>query len=396
MKQIKITIILLAAVFSLEARSSGNDGLWTEILSNNPELQAARNAKDGEAEALKSENNLADPEVELEYMFTRHPGRSLELTATQEFDWPGIYGARKKQTAHLISAMDYLYREKEQEILLQARTTVADIRWLDKRIHLRRQLRNRNKELLRGYQLGTKEGEFTILDINKLKVAIADIDAELADLETQRSVALSGFVSLNGGKMPADTSELSSAKEGALLPLEEYSTGYRSNNPGYLAAVQQSLAASRSMDVAKMSRLPKFSLGYKFQREEGEKASGFIVGVSIPIFSGRHKAKAAYFSSESARFAATGRQLEGEVRLQATYNSVLSLDKTIDVYRESVEDPRNKAVLEQALNGGQMTLLSYLTELNYLTEASDRLYEMEYRRSIGMATLEVLSGCSSR
>ena len=80
---------LLLSVVIVPLLSVANDGVMRQVFANNPDLQSARMTYEADALNLKAENNLADPEVELAYLFDR-PGKGIELTVTEGIDWPGM------------------------------------------------------------------------------------------------------------------------------------------------------------------------------------------------------------------------------------------------------------------------------------------------------------------
>ena len=61
---IGITTIL---TISLSAQAQNFDQLLNSVLSNNQAVASSRYANESELLNLKSENNLSDPEVEVEY-----------------------------------------------------------------------------------------------------------------------------------------------------------------------------------------------------------------------------------------------------------------------------------------------------------------------------------------
>ena len=92
--KIVFPIMMLAAIPLFAQQNDETDWL-SQISRNNKELQSARQAMEGDILMAKSENNLADPEFEMEYGFQR-PENGLELVVSESFEWPGMYVARKK------------------------------------------------------------------------------------------------------------------------------------------------------------------------------------------------------------------------------------------------------------------------------------------------------------
>ena len=121
--------------------------------------------------------------------------------------------------------------------------------------------------------------------------------------------------------------------------------------------------------------------------EGGEQAHGFIVGMSIPIFSGRHKLSAAKSRSLADSYAADNTGLQEELRVRSGYAALLSQEEMIGKYKPLVENEDYYRILSEALNGGQISLRDYIIEIRDIAEATQKLYDMEYSFQTGYVDL---------
>ncbi len=154
-----------------------------------------------------------------------------------------------------------------------------------------------------------------------------------------------------------------------------------------IIAGQRKLAQAQA-SVTRSGRYPSFSLGYRHAFEEGTHFDGFSVGIGLPIYSRRHAnaaSKASLLAAEN-----TALQLENDLMagMRADYAAALSLSAQLDDMGPAVENADNLRLLRRALDGGELSLLDYLGEVNFFREA---LLEYNSLRSAYMLRLASLS-----
>ena len=142
--------------------------------------------------------------------------------------------------------------------------------------------------------------------------------------------------------------------------------------------------------MASRSALPSLSVGYIHNVEIGDHFNGFSVGMSLPFFSNRHRkaqALAELEASESNRLAA---ELEISRRVIADYTAAKNLDKRISQYAPLFPAGAKDDYLDllrKSFDGGQMTLIMYLYEINYYTEARSAYITLLHDRATAMLSL---------
>lgn len=378
-------LLLSALMLPLSAMADG--GIMEQVFANNPDLQSAKMTYEADALNFRAENNLADPEVELAYLFDR-PGKSIELSVTEGIDWPGVYGARKKYIKHQITALEYVYQTKCVEISSQVRLALADLVNVNRRIALQKRVLAEEENLLDLLSEKYADREISIIEMNKLRLELFDNKVALKDLNVQKNVIIESLKALNGGKelsgLDTDVVEYSGA---ILEPVDFYISDFRQYSPEYKVAIQQQIVGAQAEKVAKLSNFPGFTVGYKYKDEGGEQAHGFIVGMSIPIFSGRYKLSAAKSRSLADSYAADNTGLQEELRVRSGYAALLSQEEMIGKYKPLVENEDYYRILSEALNGGQISLRDYIIEIRDIAEATQKLYDMEYSFQTGYVDL---------
>lgn len=357
-----------------------------QILSNNIELKSAQKSFDAEAQGVRAENNWADPEVEFSYTFGK-PDDSFEISVTEGLEWPGMYAARKRMAKHQISAFEYIYQAKMLEVKENALLIMADLTDVNKRINQLNFLIGKEHDLYKFYSSKEAEGELTIIELNSLRLDLFDTEAELKDLLIRKNVLLEDLKTINGGVGIVIDSSFNSYSQENLQPLQCYIDSYKTNSPEYKAAVQKRYADRQAVKVATMGTFPNFALGYKYSKEGSVSNHGLIVGVSIPLFSSRHKRKAAQRLHEASEFAVANQELMEVAKIGAQYSSLLSMQDMIAEFRPIADNDAIYRSLDRALETGQLSMRDYLIEMRQLKSAKMRLFDMEYNYQTALISI---------
>ncbi len=390
MKKYILSIIGLFAV----SAATAEDTVISQIVQNNNGLQESKYSYEAQTYDLKSQNNLNDPEVEMSYLFSKP--KSIELSATETFDWPGIYGARSRYASHRISAFEYLYQSNCVEVAMQAKSLVIDLVYTNRKIALQKSLVDSESKLLSLLEAKEAKNEITIIEMNKLRLELLDNKNALKSLNVEKNMILADLKTLNGGKDFVEfDSDRADYAEQKIQPLDFYLSEYRDFSPEYKALVQQQNADKEAIKVAKYANYPGFTLGYRYKDEDGVRAHGFVVGMSIPIFSSRHKVKAAKMAYSATMFAESNGLLQGEAKVRKAYNSLLAQEELIAEYKPFSMNPQLYSLLDKALDAGQISLRDYIVEARDLKASTLRLYDMERDYHLAVAELtkyDVLKG----
>lgn len=393
MKKI-IYILVLACVPSFISAQNAIDKILASVSENNLELKASEADLQSQTYSIKSLNNLNDPNIDLDYTFGgKDIGNKWDITVTQDFDWPGLYASRSKGNKARISALSYLTMMKRMEILLQAKQVCIDLVNINKQIVLQQKVYENIDNLYQLYQKGYQHGEINILDINKLKIERINTNQVLTELLVQKKVVLESLKALNGN-IPVDESVLSSLTDypvAEIKSLSYYSEPISTVDPEINYGSKSVEADKIDIKSSKLGWFPSFSVGYKHSNETGISFDGFVVGVSIPLFSNRNKVKAAEAAYLSKSLMQQNLHISKSTKINAQYSSLLILDKQINDYNGALNDTQNFDLLYKALKGGQISLLEYLVESKYFLDAQKNLLSIEYSFNQQLAELEKYS-----
>lgn len=333
-------------------------GLVAENYRLHSELAEARDA-----------NMLADPEAEAEFLFPQSGDeKRWSVGISQGFDWPGAYKARAKAVDALSELNNALFDEQLHDARYETRCKLIRLISANKEAALLAEISATMDELLTKYRLAWEKGETTILDINKLSVEAARAKAAARSAASEvEQLAAEIFISVPVAERPK-VEEFTDYPMWTLEPFEKYHAEAMRCSHSKIIAGQKKLAEAQA-SVTRAGRYPSFSLGYRHAFEEGTHFNGFTVGIGLPIYSRRNATAASKASLLAAEN--TALQLENELMasMRADYAAALSLRSQLDDMGPAVENADNMRLLRRALDGGELSLLDYLGEINFFREA---------------------------
>ena len=359
MKTAIVTIAAFMAATSLKAQTLG--GVLESVEKNNTGLKALAKGNEAARLDLRQANNLEGLSVEYSPFFNGNTKgiASSELVVTQGFDFPTLYGARRKAARLQGEAIDLQYRTARRDVLLAAKQLCLDLVHMNKRRALLRERRIAADELLAMFTEKYDKGDATAIELNKIKMERMNLEAELAAAEADRATALEQLRAMNGGVgiECADT----------LYPPRP-DEGYEAVYARAVASDWQVMAAAAAVDAAgqdvKVSRqgwMPKLEIGFRRNTEGPEASNGFLIGGSIPIFANRHKVKAAKARQAEAEMARTDARLKAESAARAAVESMRRLGASMAAYDVPLMR-QTLRLLRKAVESGQMSVTDYYVE----------------------------------
>lgn len=371
-----IFFAIIIAVISTHAKSF-NDILY-DIAANNPELATSVAQNESDIINLKSENNLPDPEIGYEHKWGKE-GEKWGIGINQSFEWPGVYSARKKVINSSSEAIEYLNKTNYLNKLVDIKLLLIDIINQRKQLSLIYQLENQIDTLTIKYEHGLKQGEVTKLDINKLKIEKIALTRQRKSIDNQLNILKASLMAENGGKdISSILTNLSSYPEETILPEEKYEQMLKENDPQVAQLSSMAKAQEFNSKALRMSKLPGVSIGYKLENELGAYFNGFSIGISIPTFSKRHKKDAIVASQKAITLQSNAYEIEKLAQIKVQRSNAISLYLEMEQLRPTLENNDNILLLKKALDGGQISLITYIQEVNFFLEAQKNYLDVEY------------------
>ena len=277
--------------------------------------------------------------------------------------------------------------EFRQQILLQAKELCLDLVLLNQQKALLDQRRQNAEQLSELYATRLQSGDANILETNKINLELLNAKTEARMNEATRIAKLQELATLNGG-IAIEFTDTAYTPVKELLSFEELRSEAVTSNPQLLTLKSEQIAAQRQLSVNKSKGLPGFELGYRLNTATGgERFNGFLVGVTIPLFSNRNNVRQA-----KAQSLYTDLQLESttstvESELRQLYNQSLALRTSMDEYNAVLKSQNNLALLNKAIQTGQISMIEYFVDVTTLYQSMQNYMQLQNEYQKVMAQL---------
>lgn len=388
MKQFIIIATLASAVLSASGQNS-IDEVLRSIEANNKELQANGQLTVSKKLEAKLDNNLPDPSVSYVHQYGNREGMGIqgELVASQSFDFPSVYVQKNKLAKSKAASYDRQGAEFRQQILLQAKELCLDLVLLNQQKALLDQRRQNAEQLSELYATRLQSGDANILETNKINLELLNAKTEARMNEATRIAKLQELATLNGG-IAIEFTDTAYTPVKELLSFEELRSEAVTSNPQLLTLKSEQIAAQRQLSVNKSKGLPGFELGYRLNTATGgERFNGFLVGVTIPLFSNRNNVRQAKAQSlyTDLQLESTTSMVESELR--QLYNQSLALRTSMDEYNTVLKSQNNLALLNKAIQTGQISMIEYFVDVTTLYQSMQNYMQLQNEYQKVMAQL---------
>ncbi len=388
MKQFIVITLLASAALSVNGQNS-IDAVLRSIEANNKELQANNQLTVSKKLEAKLDNNLPDPSVSYVHQYGNREGMGIqgELVASQSFDFPSVYVQKNKLAKSKATSFDRQGAEFRQQILLQAKEICLDLVLLNQQRALLDQRRQNAEQLAELYAMRLETGDANILETNKIDLELLNAKTEARMNESARIAKLQELATLNGG-IAIDFTDTTYMSDGDILSFEELCAKAVTSNPQLLTLKSEQVAARRQLSVNKSKSLPSFELGYRMNTATGgERFNGFLVGISIPLFSNRNNVKQA-----KAQALYTDLQLESttttvESELHQLYNQSVALKTSMDEYNTVLKSQNSLALLNKAIQTGQISMIEYFVDVTTFYQSMQNYMQLQNEYQKVMAQL---------
>lgn len=360
----------MVSVWTIDAQNTLEEVL-RNVETNNKELQANRQFVTSQKLETKVANNLPDPSVTYSHLYGNKEGMGFtgEFIASQAFDFPTLYVQRNKLSKIKGESWDRQSDELRQQILLQAKEICLDLVLLNQQKSLL-EIRRQNAEQLSAlYEQRLRNGDANILETNKINLELLNVRNEARMNEASRVSKLQELAVLNGGVEIQfdDTVYMQLEAPFSFIDLKQE---VMQADRRLLVLQSEKEASLRQVKVNRSKGLPSFNLGYRMNPSSGgNRYNGFLVGISIPIFSNRNNVRQAKAQSLYADLQLDNAETAIERDLLQLYNQALALKTSIDEYTEVLKAQNNLVLLNKAIQAGQISMIEYFVDVTTLYDS---------------------------
>jgi cobalt-zinc-cadmium efflux system outer membrane protein len=376
-RRYKLLFALLAFGISLQGQSTLGQVL-ASVEANNKTLLAEQRRVEAKKAFFQTGLSLYDPEVNFDWMqgFPSTAGTQTDLTAAQSFDFPTAYKYRRQVADLKTGQTTYEAELLRKDILLEAELIALHLVYLNKR-HLELSKRQESAEsFFSNYQKKLDQQDATILEVNKARLHLINIQTDLQLLDVEIAENLQKLSELNGGNLVIFTDTI--YPPASIIPdFETLERTIEETDPTlkYLQTQQQIGEAETRFTKAML--LPKFEAGYRYQGLLGQKYHGVHAGISVPLWENKKRLNYSALQVQMYDSRIEEHRTELYHEIKRLYEQFQALRLNFDKYRSNLLLTSSGVLLDKALEAGQLTVLEYFMETTLYYESVDRLLEIE-------------------
>lgn len=374
----QITIIFSILIGTISFAQNNINNILSEIEKNNTGLISLRKNLDAEELANKTGLYLDNPEIGFNYLWGNPTsmGNRTDFSITQSFDFPTAYSYKSEISDIKNEQLELEYDKQRRTLAFQSRILCFDLIYTNaKKAELTKRINHANS-IAKSYKAKFEIGEINILEYNKSQLNLLNISKELEALEIEIEALESELTGLNGG---VDISF--SADKSPLLEIpadfDQWYAIAEQNNP-ILNWLKQEIAINQQQEkLSKAMNLPKLQVGYMSEKVVGEQFQGLTLGLSFPLWESKNTVKYAKANSLAAESMIIDQKLQFYNQLKTLHTKVISLQNNVSDYRLNLQKFDNTALLEKALDQGEITLIEYILELSIYYESVNSLLDLD-------------------
>lgn len=370
-------LILLNLCLGLHAQPSEMDEVLDAVRVNNNELKTLKAFIKSEELSIKTSNNLADPELIGYYLPAgiHPPGNYTEYQISQYFEFPTVYGARKKLISQQTSQLRVQFEKAQQEVLLDAAIYCQNLIYLNKRLQLDQERIQQAKSVFDLVSELYDAGDASLHELNQAKIGWLQNQFAFEKTSQSRNTALIALQQLNGGIAVTFNQENYSDP----LELESFDSIWSekvSEDPILKELEEEKLISLHSISVNKRESLPDLAIGYNYQGVPGLDYHGVFGGLTIPIWSNKNKVKAAKAQFESLKIHSNEKSPLYKSELKIKYSDFQFNLQKYRQYENTLEGLTHD--LLESYKKAEITYIEYYMELHFYKQAFDTFLEIEH------------------
>ncbi|NJW53291.1 TolC family protein [Salinimicrobium oceani] len=375
-------IVSAFCVFFISISSFSQDLSMNEVLmeigQNNGQLKAYQSFIRSQNLGNKTENNLPDPQASAYFLpFGEHETEDYyEYQISQRLEFPTVYAARSKRIDKQKKLLELEYNAMRQEVLLQAKNELLELQFLQQREELEQQRLEQAQQVYKQIQRLFDAEQIGILELNKAKIAWLQQQFELDQVEIQTKNTLMELQKLNGGN-PVQGGEIMFIEEAEVAEMQVLWNEKLSADAEVQMLTALESVAEQQVKLEKNKILPDLTLGYNYQGVNSSSYSGFLGGLSIPLWNSKNKVRAAKAQLEYVQADAEAETAQFYNRFQENYLQYQLIKQKYEEYQDTFKDLNSEELLLKAYELGEFSFLDYYREVEFYRQAYNNMLEMQ-------------------
>lgn len=383
----RIYLSLALSFVSMGMSAQSFDDVLRSIVNNSTEMRAEAANVAAEISDHRTTLSLEDPEIGFNYLWGSPTdiGSRKDISVSQKLDASFLFGLKKKvamaQDGVSLGELDI----KRLSYMLNASQLLLKVIYYNRLLELNKSRLDNAKSLNELYSKMLASGESNKIEVGKVKLELAGVEADCQKSSLERLMLLHELKTMNGGK----DVDYSSTDYPSSFSFSVGDHASLSSASASLTDMQVAVAKNES-SMAKAGSVPELSVGYMAELTRDEKFRGVTVGLSVPLWRNRKAVRSAKAREVATLCLAEDEKLKINMQIEGLRLQVANLKSMYDSQKKAVDSVSNIELLRKALNGGELSLLDYLTEVNLYYELHEKLLSAECDYYCALAELQCL------
>lgn len=375
MRRSIITIILLVVGASVQAQDFQQ--VLDSIRSQHPGIHALEQQSRAGAIATKTGNYPGPLSVSYGFFPENSTviGTKETVGVSQSFDFPTLYGAKKRQAEKRRELIDVQTKGAMQQEMLRVAQLLTDYVAFTQKTAVLTERNSNATKLKEAYEAAFEQGEVSALEVNKVRVHALQMAKALRLTKSEQQGVMQELEALNGDASLPALPEVYPLQP--LQPFDAVLAERLAKLPGMQQIQKQQATANAQVAVEKHANLPGLSVGYASETVADESFKGVTMGLSIPLWSNKNKLEAAKARASAAEMQVASREAITKGQTERLYIRCKGLLSEVENYQQTLREMRSEEMLNQALELGELSVIDYLQELQFYYEVENELLQLE-------------------
>jgi outer membrane protein TolC len=375
MKQILFLIFCFAG--NLLFAQTDLEAFLKSVESNSLKLKSFKEWTDTRKLEAKTGLTPANPEVEFEYLpgNITDKGTMTTMKVSQKIEFPTVYAQKNKLSKLQQTQSDQEYLAERMNVLSQASALYLHRVYLQKYRQLYANRLTNAETLLRLFEQKLANGDANILEVNKLKLELTQARKQASLIEAQQEKNNQQLKLVNAGQQ-----FVFGSGEYPLFPettAEELVQLYREKDPELRIFAGDVDVAFQKIKLRQNESLPELAFSYGYEKTPDVKYAGPGAALTIPLWQHKNKVKQARSNWEFSQAKLSEETLSRETDIREKASQLIILKASLAEMRQTMSSINSAELLGKALNTGEISLISFLTELQFFFQTQEELLALE-------------------
>lgn len=379
-----ILLVICIAVGMTVAAQNSTEQILEMVAADSPRLKAAAEAMKASQAGNAGIRAIDAPEFEYGMLWgSDNIGQRNDISVKQSFDIATISGKKSGLVTGLNMEPSLLYKAELTEVLYDARILLADIVYYNGLIETLKAYEKAMELLHSKTERSLDEGEATAMDMGKVKLQLSSARTATSMAVTERAALIERLRAISGHQ----EADFTDTAFGCDMPMEDFETWLGiavESSPLMQYAESRVKNGELQLDIDRMAWVPKLDVGYMAELARDEKYRGVTIGLSVPLWSNSMNVRRSRAAVNQAKADSDWQRQMLLTQATNAWNRAHSLGDIASESQTALERSDTRALLDRALEEGELSVLDYLLELGmYYDAVKENLHvQQKYHHAI--------------